>query len=151
MKLSELGVIIDAAAAIRFVGKAEISAITSKDGESYWIWKLKNPIIVGCSTNPAIERDEYSELYLRESALELDSWEGSEKEGFFIKGWVADFSINHQVPLYQDTSIRKWINDGRTEKGKKQELGINSKILDRKKLRAETAAAEAKAAKKAAK
>ena len=53
---------------------------------------------------------EVDELYLRASAMELPGWEGSPEEGVYFPGWVADFSENMFVGLYQEKTIRQWFD-----------------------------------------
>jgi hypothetical protein len=146
MKLTNLGVVIELPKPIRFVGKAVLSALNASDGEPYYVWPLKYPVLVGCSTNRNIQADEYTELHIRQSSLELDIWEKDE-DGYFIPGWVADFSTGQLTAIYQDTTIAKWSRENRTARNAEKDRGINERIEARKAKMAEERAAAAKAGK----
>lgn len=106
---------------IRFVGNPIDTEIFSSSGEQYHVWKLKTPVKVYSSMNLRAIPIELDELYLRASSLERDDWEGSVEEGLYIPGWIADFSENMCLGLYQEKTIREWFNN-------------KSEIIERKKL-----------------
>lgn len=134
MKLSDLG-ILATQPAIAFVGKPEPTGKTTSEGDEYFAWKLKTPIIVRCSVDPAIEAVEVEELYIRQSDLEKDIWTeivaGKPKEGLTVPGWRADFSKSHEVAIYQETTIAQWARENRGAKRQQLRSGINERIKAR--------------------
>lgn len=107
---------------IRFVGVPEPSGVLSSEGEPYYICQLESPITVRCSTEPSIPPLETDVLYVRESAINSDQWkyvdEKKAEKGFWMDGWVADFSINQKIAIYQATSILAYV---KTQRGLKNE------------------------------
>jgi len=97
------------------VGKPELTGIMSESGdvpEPYYVFQLKEPVQVRCSTHREIPVHETSEVYVRESALASEKWQYVDpkkpEKGFFMEGWVTDFSVNQKIDLYQETTIREW-------------------------------------------
>lgn len=131
MKLQALGVKFTTGPEILFVGEPVETSVLDRDGNPYWEWKLKVPVIVGCSTDKDIERQEVDKLYIRESALQLDKWEGDPKKGLKIAGWVADFSVNQEICIYQETTIRQWGRDNRSFRLEDRNKSINQRIKER--------------------
>lgn len=109
------------AANIVFVGQPVPSGITSSEGELYYICKLKEPIDVRCTVNPGLPALPVDELYVRESAFN-EEWNYADDKkpelGFWKEGWVADFSVNQRIPIYQATTILAYT---RTQRGLKKE------------------------------
>lgn len=137
MKLAEFGVKLAPQAEIRFTGEPVVTNILTSDGEPYYEWQLVSPITVRCSTDPNILPEEgVDRLYLRESALSLDIWEKDDK-GFFIRGWVVDFSKNQQIHIYQETTISEWRKLQRPNRVAKEREAINGGIVARIKARTE--------------
>lgn len=95
---------------VRFIDTPIETDIFSASNEQYFVWKLKTPIEVSSSMKPFSSPVKVDELYLRQSALDRDDWEGNEVDGFYIPNWIADFSENMAVALYQEKSIRDWFN-----------------------------------------
>lgn len=117
------------------VGVPEITNILDSDGKPYYAAKLKDAVIVRCSVDPEIVPFEAEEVYLREDALNLEGWKlidpAKPEEGFFMEGWVVDFSKGQQIPLYQAESIRKWAKESRGDRRAQQRDEINNKIRER--------------------
>lgn len=103
------------------------------DEKPYYLAKLKNPIRVGCSVDPNIERFETDEVYVREEAVNSEGWsfvtEGKPEDGFFREGWVVDFSKGQEIPIYQETTIKKWTKENRGTRGLERTTKINASIL----------------------
>lgn len=127
MKLKDLGV-VPAIIAIRLTGTPTISTKTTSDGMPYYEWALKSPITVRCSVDPEIEPLEVESLFVREEALNLETWTGSEEEGFHIPGWKADFSKNQEIAIYQETTIAMYIRDNRKDRTSERRGSINERI-----------------------
>lgn len=134
MKLSALGIIANTVIPA-FIGKPELSPLTSSDGEEYFVWKLKEVVKVRCSVDSAIEPFEANELYLRKSLLDSDLWveieAGKPEEGLTIPGYKVDFSKSHEVAIFQETTIREWTRTTRGERNDSRRKSINDKIRER--------------------
>lgn len=109
---------------IVFVGMPELSGIASSKGEPYYKVMLKDPITVRCTTDPKLPALPTDFLYIRQSALVSTDWKYSDPKkpelGFWMEGWVADFSVNQRIPIYQATSIREYIKlERETKKGER--------------------------------
>ncbi|HEV7331991.1 MAG TPA: hypothetical protein VGN63_13230 [Flavisolibacter sp.] len=112
MKISRIDgetVLLPSENKIRFVGEPLASSIYSSDDELYFVWQLKEPIKVYCSLDINFPGIVLNELYIRESTLKRDDWSGSPKDGFYIDGWIADYSKNMAVGIYQETTISHWL------------------------------------------
>lgn len=113
----------------------EETQIQDREGELYYSAKLKDPVTVRCSTDNTIPSFQTSEIFVRASALELDSWElvdsNDPKSGLHIKGWVVDFSKGQQIPIYQETTIRQWAKGERKIKNEQLSVHIR-KLLEEK-------------------
>jgi len=145
MKLSDFG-FAEAKAPIVFIGKMIETDIETSEGELYWLGKLKDPVMVGCSVNKDIERHEVDELYVRASDKDSDLWVGVNgkdlSEGYFIPNWVADFSTGQEIEIYQSETIRRWAQGNRKERGLRRTADSNLSIRERIKARAERMAAK---------
>lgn len=120
---------------IVFVGVPEVSAFMSKEkNEPYYKVQLKDAITVRCSTNPQLGTFEVDELYVRESAFASDQWkyadEKNPEKGFWMENWVADFSINQKIPIYQETSILEYVRLSRGLKTEERNNEAKKSILD---------------------
>ena len=125
---------------IRFVGQSVKTALTSSEGIPYYTWKLAKPVKVYCSTEALIEPKIVDELYIRETDIDSDAWE-KDADGFFavvrskdkdgkdvVKEFVADFSINREISLYQDSTIFQWRNGARKDRTKERRTSLIDKI-----------------------
>lgn len=120
---------------IILVGVPQITNIMDSDDKPYYVAKTKSPIMVRCSVDPDIEAQEVEELYLRESAVASEDWvfvdEKKPEEGYFMKDWVADFSKGQKIPIYQETSIKKWAQGNRSTKKLTDRDAINASIREK--------------------
>lgn len=133
MKLTE-AFKIEKGADIILVGKPEVTNFETRDGEPYYVAKLKTPVMVHCSVDKGIEPFEADEVYIRESAIEQDwSFVNKDKpeEGYFMPGWKVDFSKGQELVLYQETTIAKWTKTDRANRGDERRSGINARIKER--------------------
>lgn len=132
MKLTALGKTIATAAKIAFVGIPEATTIQDRNGKPYFQWSLKQPVLVGCSVNKDVISAEFDHLFVRQDLLESDLWEfmngKDDTDGVHIPGFVADFSINQEIPIYQDTSISKWSRADRGVRRASHAVEVNSKL-----------------------
>jgi len=127
------------------VGAGEPTNFTSSTGEPYFLFKLKSPIMVGCSMDPEIQRFETDEVYVRQGALtdpELVkimkvAVEGKPLEGFWFDKWVVDFSLGQKIPIYQETTIRQWTKDNRSVRKVQRTTDVNAGIRAKIKAKAE--------------
>lgn len=118
----------------------ETNILDSKD-QPYMVAKLKSPVNVRCSVDPEILAHETDEVYFRKSALESDGWvaldEKKPEEGFYMPGWVIDFSKSQMIALYQETSIKTYFKNARgndrSEQRTKINNGLREKILGKNK------------------
>jgi hypothetical protein len=105
---------------IIFVGVPELTAVVSSKGEPYYKAMLKTPISVRCTTDPKLPALPTDHLYIRQSALTSTDWKYTDPKkpelGFWMDGWMADFSVNQRVAIYQDKSIREYIKGERENK-----------------------------------
>lgn len=138
-KLTELGIKLAAATAVRFVGKPEPTSFVSTSGgkdEPYFLWRLKESVTVLCSMDGEVLPQEVDELYVRQSLLETEGWE-KDKDGVFIPGFVTDFSLNQKICLYQAETIRAYVKENRAvRKGERSSVlntGIVAKMEERRK------------------
>lgn len=122
---------------IVLIGTPEVTSHTTSDNEPYYQVDLKEPVIVRCSTDPEIEAFQTDHVLIRESDLNRDDWkfvdEKKPEKGFFIEGWIVDFSKSHEEALYQPETIKKWLQESRNSKKVERNSRINSKILERMK------------------
>lgn len=142
MKMTEvLGIDIKEAVAAILVGKPVVSNTQTSEGEDYYLAKLKSPVIVHCSYDPAIEPFETDEVYVRASALAEEGWESTNpkkpQEGFWRKGWVVDFSKGQKIPIYQSETIKKWTRANRKQRSIQNTSEINAGIIEKMKAREE--------------
>lgn len=125
---------IEKGADIILVGKPEVTNHETRDGEPYYVAKLKTPVMVHCSVDKGIEPFETDEVYIRESAIEQD-WkfvdEKKPEKGYFMPGWKVDFSKGQELVLYQETTIAKWTKTDRTSRSDERRTGINARIKER--------------------
>lgn len=114
------------------VGAPEITQIMDSDEQPYYVAKLKVPVTVRCSTDPAIDSFEADEVYIRESDLKKEGWvaldEKKPEDGFHQPGWVVDFSKGQGIAIYQSESIRKWSKGNRNVRRDSQRTELNAKI-----------------------
>lgn len=142
MKLSELGFTPQAGTEIIFVdGNFTATGLLTAEGTEYLVGKLKAPIMVRCSTMKDLPAQEFDELYLRPEIANSDAWEPVDKEAFEkaakdktpytggirIPGYLADFSKNQEIPVYQAETIAQWAKGKRKADGE----GRNNDILER--------------------
>lgn len=114
-------------AAIRVVSTEE-TAILNKDKMPYYACKLKEPIMVRCSMDAEIGSIEVDEVYVLESALDLD-WAGTPEEGMFMEGWVADLSKGHNlIALYQEKPISAWVSAQRDADKEKRASKLSERL-----------------------
>lgn len=113
----------------------EETNIQDSNGELYFAAKLKDPITVRCSSDNKIPSFQTSEVLVRASALNLDSWElvdpKDPKSGLHIKGWVVDFSKGQKHPIYQETTIREWAKTERKSKNEQFDAEIKKMLSDK--------------------
>jgi len=95
---------------IRLIGTPIETDIFSSSGEQYFVMQLKMPRKVSSSMKPSAPEVLVKELYIRESAIDRDDWEGNAEDGVYIPGWIADFSETMALGLYQEKTIREWFN-----------------------------------------
>ncbi len=127
---------------IILVGVPEVTPFLDSDEKPYYVAKLKDPVKVYCSVDNGVTPFEAEELYIREEAINADGWklvnDQKPEEGFYMEGWVADFSKGQQLALYQAESIKKWAKATRGSRRDEQREVINSKIkqmIDAKKAK----------------
>lgn len=125
---------------VRFVGTSVKTALTTSDGVPYYVWKLAKPVKVFCSTEALIDPQVVDELYIRETDIESDLWEKDEigcfaqfvtkdKDGKEVtKEFVADFSTNREICIYQDSTIFQWRNGARKDRTKERRTSLIDKI-----------------------
>lgn len=126
----------DQASSIILVGKPTVTGkICSTDNLPYYLAKLKNPVTVYCSMDDSVEPWETDEIYVRKSALvgpTAAEWKfvnpDKKEEGFFVEGWVGDVSVNQEIPIYQETTIREYVKGNRDVKKEKKSTSLSSKI-----------------------
>lgn len=120
-------------AKIVFIGVPELSGVASSDGEPYFECFLKEPVKVRCSTSPTLPVLETDKLYIRESALASDKWEYVDPKkpelGFWMEGWVADFSVNQKIPIYQETTILKYVRANNNLKRDERNKEVKGSIM----------------------
>jgi hypothetical protein len=94
------------------VGTPVITNHMDSEDKPYYEATLKNPIKVTCSTEPSLGSFDAEVVYIREAALSEEGWkmveEGKPEEGFYREGWVVDFSVGQELPIYQERTIKKW-------------------------------------------
>lgn len=104
------------------VGEPEETIYMDSENKPYLRFALKNPITVRCSVDTDIEAFPTDEVFVRASALDLE-WTPVNpenlEEGFYMEGWLVDFSKGQGLPLYQETTIKKWSQENR--KGRNSE------------------------------
>ena len=129
-----LGVKVDATQVI-LVGVPEETIYMDSDDQPYYVAKLKNPVTVRCSIDPEILPHEADEVFIRKSAITQEGWvfvdEKKPAEGFFMPNWVVDFSKGQNLPLYQETSIKKWTKTTRGERRDTTREKINTGIREK--------------------
>jgi hypothetical protein len=120
-------------AKIVFVGVPELSGAVSSDGEAYYTCFLKEPIKVRCSTSPSMPVLETDQLHIRESALTSDKWQyvdaAKPEKGFWMEGWVADFSVNQKIAIYQETTILKYVRNTRDQRRGERDEAAKGSIM----------------------
>lgn len=128
------------------IGSGELTNTMSATGEPYYLFKLKSPVMVGCSMDADIERFEADEVYLRQSALTDESLTiklvtpDKPEDGFYFDKWVIDFSLGQRIPIYQETTIREWSKGNRGVRRVQRTIDANTSI--RAKLEARKAAGQ---------
>lgn len=130
-KLTDLGITLAAAVAVRFVGKPEPTSFVSTSGgkdEPYYVWRLNKPVTVLCSLDSDVLPQEVDELYVRQSLLEHEGWE-KDNDGYFIPGFVTDFSLNQKICIYQAETIRAFVKDNRAARKGERNSALNSGIV----------------------
>lgn len=130
MKLSAIG-IKATSQDILFIGQPELSGKINSEGIEYLVTKLKNPIMVRCSTMPEMPAIEVDELYFLETLQEHEGWEGNPEDGFKIPGYRADFSRRQEMAIYQETSIQTWIRGNRKEKSEEDKKSFLERVKSR--------------------
>lgn len=120
---------------------AEETNIVDSDEQPYFLCKLKNPIKVFCSVEPDIEAFESDEVYVRKSAINSEGWslvdEKKPEEGSYRDGWVVDFSVGQRIPIYQETTIKRWTKENRGVRRTTRNTNINTGILAKVKAKLE--------------
>lgn len=118
---------------IVFIGVPEATGVVSSDGETYFECFLKEPVKVRCSTSPNMPVLETDKLMIRESALASDKWqyedEKKPEKGFWMEGWVADFSVNQKIAIYQETTILKYVRANRGLKRDERDEAAKGSIM----------------------
>lgn len=118
---------------IIFTGVPVLSGFVTSKGEPYYELTTKDAVMVRCSTHPALGTFETNKLFVRESDLNSDQWryEDAKKPelGFWMENWVADFSVNQKIPLYQATSIRQYIKGERGVRREEREAAAKEGIV----------------------
>ncbi len=124
---------------IRFVGDSMETNKVSSDGIKYFVWQLAEEIKVYCSTEASLEPQVVKELFIRQTDLDADVWEKDEI-GFFAvadkeKGteYLADFSINQEICIYQPETIRAWARDDRKSRSEERRSSLLNKLNKGKK------------------
>lgn len=128
---------------IVFIGVPEATGVVSSEGEVYYECFLKEPVKVRCSTSPKMPVFETDKLMIRESALGSDQWQYTDPKkpelGFWMENWVADFSVNQKIAIYQETTILKYVRinnglkrDERDEEAKSSIMGMIEAFKARK-------------------
>jgi hypothetical protein len=116
------------------IGDPTETNILDSNDEPYFVAKLKSPLMVRCSTDPAIEAQEIDEIYLRKSAVLAEGWtmvdEKKPEEGYFMPNWVADFSKTQMISIYQAESIKKWAVKSRDGRRTADRERINASIRE---------------------
>lgn len=120
---------------IVLVGTPEVTNLVTSDDEPYYAIKLKTPLTVRCSIDPDVLPFEADEVYVRKSAITSDGWkfidEKKPEEGFYMPNWVVDFSKGQQIPVYQETSIKKWSKNNRGDRRERNREEINARIREK--------------------
>jgi hypothetical protein len=60
----------------------------------------------------------------RSLTLDRDDWEGNHEDGVYIPEWIADFSENMCLVLYQKLTIREWFNSKPEIIERKRQCGV---------------------------
>jgi hypothetical protein len=130
--LAEVLNMVETAKQIIFVGVPEATNIIDRDNQPYYVCKLAEEITVRCSSDPMVIAHPATELYVRASALQRNDWvyldETKPDAGFFIPGWVADFSKAQRIDIYQEKSIQQWARGERSAKIDQQIAEINAQL-----------------------
>ena len=71
MKLSEIGFTL-AKTTVILVGQPTVTSFMDSEDKPYYMVSLMNPVIVHCSTDPAIEPVETDVVFMRERDLDQD-------------------------------------------------------------------------------
>jgi hypothetical protein len=103
------------------IGSFEPTSIVDSEGQPYYLAKLKNPVLVSCSTDKLILPHETDEVLVRKSAVFSEDWVlvngKDEKDGFYMevtlpdgkkRPWIVDFSKGQAADLYQPETIKAW-------------------------------------------
>ena len=99
---------------VRLTGVWVEAEIYSVKGEEYYAFELKKPIMVRSSMNPGGTPVKVEFLLLRrDAAFENATFEGNEEEGFYVPGWIADYSEHMRLGLYQPITTKKWFIEQR--------------------------------------
>lgn len=109
------------------------TSIVSKDGLPYFQWKLVEPINVRCSTNKEISLQDVDSLLVREDVLQSDKWL-KDDTGFYLDGFIADFSVSHEECVYQETTIAGWVRDKRKENRETRNTELMRRLEERRKM-----------------
>lgn len=119
---------------IRFVGDAIETTKVSSDGTKYFVWPLAEEVKVYCSTESQLEPQIVKELFIRQTDLDADVWEKDE-QGFYAladreKGqeYLADFSVNQEICIYQPETIRAWSRDDRKARSAERRSSLLNKM-----------------------
>lgn len=117
---------------IILVGNFEPTNIADSNNQPYYSVKLKTPVTVRCSTDNQIIPFETDEVFVRKADVFADGWDTvngkDEKDGFFMKNWVVDFSKGQQLAIYQSETIKSWAKDNRKDKRTKGREAINTAL-----------------------
>lgn len=133
--LAEVLNLSDKQTQIIFVGIPEATNVVDRDNQPYYICKLQDEITVRCSSDPSVIAHPATELYVRAAALQRNDWvyldEANPDKGFYIPGWVADFSKAQRIDIYQEKSIQQWARGERSAKIDQQIAEINAQLKAR--------------------
>lgn len=123
---------LDLAKQAILVGVPEKTVHVDRDDKPYYKVQLVEPVLVGCSMDTGIDTFETKEVYVREADINSEGWvfvdEADHTKGFYRDGWVVDFSQGQALPLYQETTIKKWSKEQRGDRRTSRRDELNKKI-----------------------
>lgn len=113
--------------------------LTTSDGIKWYVWELAEPVIVACSTEPAIEKQQVDQLHIRETDLDADFdkddkglyayWMETPEKGDPVKReFVADFLLGPEIYVYQQVSARAWLKGERKSSREDRRSSLINKI-----------------------